>query len=168
MTSRAARVVCLAACAVLVLAACGKTGGTTPLAGVYHLPGAADATSLELRADGTFTLRRDSCVSSGVLSCGDWTSAPTGGSVVTAPGMYWPTPDTFPSAVVRRISLASTNAGPELVVVGESDWAGSFTERWVPGRACPVCDERVSLSGEKRVIASAYACSEPMPACARM
>jgi len=151
----------------VVLAACGKTGGTTPLAGVYHLQGSSDATSLELRGDGTFTLRRDSCESSGVLTCGDWAPAPTGARVLAVPGMYWPTPDTFPSAVVKRISLSSL--GGDLVVVGESDWAGTFTERWVPGRACAKCTERVSKGGVGTyVVSSAYACAEPLPACARM
>jgi hypothetical protein len=155
-----------AAVAALVLAACGKTGGTTPLAGVYHLQGSPDATSLELRGDGTFTLRRDSCESSGVLSCGDWSPAPTGARVVAVPGMYWPTPETFASAVVRRISL--TSVGGDLLVVGESDWAGSFTERWVPGRTCAVCTERVSSAGASYLVSSARACAEPLPACARM
>jgi hypothetical protein len=161
-----ARLLSLATTAAVVLAACGKTGGGTPLAGVYHLQGSNEATSLELRGDGTFTLRRDSCESSGVLSCGDWTAAPTGARVLAVPGMYWPTPDAFPSAVVRRISLASL--GGDLVVVGESDWAGTFTERWAPGRACAVCTERVSKAGATYVVSSARACAEPMPACARL
>jgi hypothetical protein len=161
-----ARVLSVAAAAGLILAACGKTGGSTPLAGVYHLQGGADATSLELRGDGTFTLRRDSCESSGVLTCGDWKPAPTGARLVAVPGMYWPTPDTFPSAVVQRVSLSSL--GGDLVVVGESDWAGTFTERWVPGRACAVCTERVSKTGASYVVSSARTCAEPLPACARM
>jgi hypothetical protein len=155
---RVARVLSVVVTTALVVAACGKTGGTTPLAGVYHLQGSNDATSLELRSDGTFTLRRDSCESAGVLTCGDWTAAPTGAHVDAVPGMYWPTPDTFPSAVVRRISLSSL--GGDLVVVGESDWAGTFTERWVPGRTCAVCKERLA--------SGARACDEPMPTCARM
>jgi len=162
----AGHVLSLAGVAALVLAACGKTGGSTPLAGVYHLQGSTEATSLELRGDGTFTLRRDSCESSGVLTCGDWTPAPTGARVLAVPGMYWPTPDTFPSAVVRRISLSSL--GGDLVVVGESAWAGTFTERWAPGRTCARCTERVSKSGAPYVVASAQACAEPMPACARL
>ncbi len=163
---RLARLYTVVATSALVLAACGKTGGSTPLAGVYHLQGSSDATSLELRDDGTFTLRRDSCESSGVLTCGDWAPAPTGAHVRAVPGMYWPTPDTFPSAVVRRLSLSSV-AG-NLVVVGESDWAGTFTERWVPGRACAVCTEHVSKAGSTYVVSSAQACAEPMPACARL
>jgi hypothetical protein len=161
-----ARIASLAAVAALVLGACGKSGGTTPLAGVYHLKGGSDATSLELRADGTFTLRRDSCESSGVLTCGDWTPGPTGAQVRAVPGLYWPTPDSFPSAVVRRISLSSL--GGDLIVVGESDWAGTFTERWAPGRSCAVCTERHSSAGATYVLSSAKACAEPMPACARM
>ena len=162
----AARVIVVVATAALVLGACGKTGGSTPLAGVYHLQRGGEATSLELRSDGTFTLRRDSCESSGVLTCGDWTPAPTGAHVRAVPGMYWPTPDTFPSAVVKRISLSSL--GGDLVVVGESEWAGTFTERWVPGRACAVCTEHVSRTGATYVVSSAQACAEPLPACARM
>ena len=161
-----ARLFSIAGAAALVLAACGKTGGSTPLAGIYHLQGGAEATSLELRGDGTFTLRRDSCESSGVLTCGDWAAAPTGARVVAVPGMYWPTPDTFPSAVVRRISLSSL--GGDLIVVGESDWAGTFSERWAPGRACAVCTERVSKTGATVVVSSAQACAEPLPACARL
>jgi hypothetical protein len=68
--------------------------------------------------------------------------------------------------VVARISLASS--GRDLLVVGESEWAGSFTERWARGRACPVCTTRVSKTGETEMIASARACSDPLPACARM
>lgn len=161
-----ARALSVAAVSTLVLAACGKTGGSTPLAGVYHLQGGADATSLELRGDGTFTLRRDSCESSGVLTCGDWLAQPAGARLLEVPGMYWPTPDTFPSAVVHRVSLSSL--GGDLVVVGESDWAGTFTERWVPGRACAVCTERIARTGATYVVSSARACAEPMPACARM
>ena len=161
-----ARLLSLAATCSLVVAACGKTGGSPPLAGIYHLPGVADATSLELRGDGTFTLRRDSCESSGVLTCGDWTAFPMGAQVKAVPGMYWPTPETFPSAVVRRVSLSSL--GSDLIVVGESDWAGSFTERWVPGRACAVCSEHVSKTGSVYMASNARLCAEPLPNCARL
>ena len=67
-----ARVLVAAAASALLVAACGKTSTTSRVSGVYHLPGSADATSLEVRDDGTFALRRESCVSSGVVSCGDW------------------------------------------------------------------------------------------------
>ena len=161
-----ARLIVVVATAALLLGACGKTGGSAPLAGLYHLEAGGEATSLELRGDGTFTLRRDSCESSGVLTCGEWSPAPAGARVRAVPGMYWPTPDTFPSAVVKRISLSSL--GGDLIVVGESEWAGTFTERWVPGRACAVCTEHVSKTGSKYVVSSAQACAEPLPACARM
>jgi hypothetical protein len=166
MAMRMARAAVLAMVGATILGACGKTGGGSPVAGAYHLPGSAGATGLELHDDGTFALRRESCVSSAVVSCGDWTSAPTGAQVVTHAGLYWPTPDAFPSAVMTRISLASS--GRDLLVVGESEWAGSFTEHWTRGRACPVCTERVSAAGETEVVASARACVEPMPSCARM
>jgi hypothetical protein len=150
-----------------LLAACGKTGGVSPVAGVYHLPGSAEATSLELRSDGTFSVRRESCVSAAVVSCGDWRAGAAGGARVVKPeALYWPTPDEFPSAVVRHLSLEAE--GRELLVIGENEWAGTFTERWVPGRACAVCTERVSSAGATYVVSSARDCAEPFPACARM
>jgi hypothetical protein len=166
MGLRAARVLAAAAVGALLLAACGKTSTTSRVSGVYHLPGSADATSLEVRDDGTFALRRDSCVSSGVVSCGDWTAAAGGGKVVPSGPLYWPTPDTFPSAVVRKLTLEPR--GRDLVVVGESEWAGSFTEHWSAGRACPVCSEHVSSDGATYLVASARPCVEPLPVCAHL
>lgn len=166
MGLRVARVLVTAAVGALLLAACGKTSTTSPVSGVYHLPGSADATSLEVRDDGTFALRRESCLSSGVVSCGDWTAAAGGARVVPRDGLYWPTPDAFPSAVVRKLTLEPR--GRDLVVVGESEWAGSFTEHWSAGRACPVCTERVSVDGATYVVASARPCVEPLPVCRRL
>ena len=166
MGSSAARVVSTAAVTALLLAACGKTSTTSRVSGVYHLPGSADATSLEVRDDGTFALRRESCVSSGINSCGDWTAAAGGGRVVTRDGLYWPTPDAFPSAVVRKVTLEPR--GKDLLVIGESEWAGSFTERWSAGRVCPVCSDRVRADGTSYVVPSARPCVEPLAVCARL
>lgn len=150
-----------------VLAACGKTGGISPVAGVYHLPGSPGATSLELRDDGTFSLRRESCVTADIVSCGDWRAGAAGGARVVKPeALYWPTPDAFPSAVVRKLSLEAE--GRDLVVVGENEWAGTFKERWSPGRACAVCTERVSPTGKTYVASGARACNDRFPTCARM
>jgi len=166
MGSRVASALVTAAVGALLLAACGKTSTTSRVSGVYHLPGSADATSLEVRDDGTFALRRESCVSSGVVSCGDWIAAAGGAKVVPRDGLYWPTPDAFPSAVVHVLTLEPR--GRDLVVIGESEWAGSFTEHWSAGRACPVCSEHVSADGATRVVASERPCAEPLPVCARL
>jgi len=163
---RAGRVLSIAATGAVLLGACGKTSATSRVAGVYHLPGSADATSLEVRDDGTFALRRDSCVSSGVVSCGEWKQAAGGAKVVKSETLYWPTPDAFPSAVVHGLTLEPR--GRDLLVVGENEWAGSFTERWSPGRACPVCREHVSADGSSRIVASSEPCSEPLRVCARL
>ena len=160
------RVLVAAAASALLVAACGKTSTTSRVSGVYHLPGSADATSLEVRDDGTFALRRESCVSSGVVSCGDWIAAAGGAKVVPREGLYWPTPDAFPSAVVHALTLEPR--GRDLVVIGESEWAGSFTERWSAGRACPVCSEHVSADGAMHVVASERPCAEPLPVCTRL
>jgi hypothetical protein len=166
MGSGVARVLVTAALGGLLLAACGKTSTTSRVSGVYHLPGSPDATSLEIRDDGTFALRRDSCVSSGVVSCGDWVAAAGGAKVVESDGLYWPTPDTFPSAVVHVLTLEPR--GHDLLVVGESEWAGSFTERWAAGRACPVCSEHVSPDGTTHLVASERPCVEPLAVCVRL
>ena len=139
----------------VVVAACGKTGTLGPLAGVYHLTGSAQPTNLELRTDGTFTLRRDSCESTGGLECGVWRRSEITGSsqVVARDGLYWPTPDDFPSAVVRALSLRPH--GGDLEIVGESEWAGSFTQRWTPGRTCGACGEHPAE----------HPCTDPLPAC---
>jgi hypothetical protein len=166
MGSGVARVVVTAALGGLLLAACGKTSTTSRVSGVYHLPGSPDATSLEIRDDGTFALRRESCVSSGVVSCGNWVAAAGGAKVIPHDGLYWPTPDAFPSAVVDALTLEPR--GRDLLVVGESEWAGSFTERWAQGRACPVCSERVSPDGTTYVVPSERPCVEPLAVCVRL
>lgn len=149
-----ARLLTLALVTALVLAACGKTATPAPVAGVYHLLDTGSPTNLELRADGTFTLRRDSCESAGGLECGAWRSEVTGSSrVIAREGLYWPTPDEFPSAVVRTLSLR--RHGEELEVVGGSEWAGEFRQRWVAGRTCGECGKS---RGERP-------CREPLPAC---
>ena len=150
-----ARLLTLALVTALVVAACGKTATSTPVVGIYHLIDTDSPTNLELRADGTFTLRRDSCESAGGLECGAWRSEVTGRSqVIPREGLYWPTPDEFPSAVVRTLSLR--RHGEELEVVGASEWAGEFRQRWVAGRTCGECGKR----GRKE-----RPCSEPLPAC---
>jgi hypothetical protein len=163
MEWRGHRVLSLATVLAVVLAACGKTSATSRVAGVYHLAGSADATSLEVRDDGTFALRRDSCVSSGVVSCGEWAPAAGGAKVVNSGSLYWPTPDAFPSAVIHALTLEPR--GHDLLVVGENDWAGSFSERWSPGRACAVCREHVAADGSSRMVASSEPCSEPLRVC---
>lgn len=147
------RMISIALVSAALVVACGKTGGPgLPRTGLYHLRGASEATSLELRDDGTFTLRRESCASIGDLECGRWAPSDASAAIVTRDGLYWPTPDEFPSAVVRSVTLRAH--GDELVVVGESAWAGAFTQRWQPGRTCAACDG----AGER-------ACRDPMPAC---
>ncbi len=148
----------------LVVAACGKTGAVAPAAGVYHLTESGEPTNLELRPDGTFTVRRESCESIGDLECGIWMTERTGTShVVPRDGQYWPTPETFPSAVIRRLSLRPH--GQELVIVGDSEWAGSFTQRWVPGRTCAVCREKVSSGGATSRVTDERPCASPLPEC---
>lgn len=162
-----ARLMSFAVVGATVLAACGKTGGSSPVAGVYHLAGSPEATSLELRDDGTFSLRRESCVSADLVSCGDWRAGAAGGANVVQPeALYWPTPDRFPSAVVRKLSFEAE--GKDLLVIGENEWAGTFKARWSPGRACAVCTARVSSAGAHYVASSARACTDSFPACARM
>jgi hypothetical protein len=137
----------------LLVAACGKEaalGSVAPAAGVYHLEGREGVTALELRHDGTFTIHHDSCVSAGVLECGSWNAR----SVVPQDGLYWPTPPAFPSTVFRRITLHGDEGG-DLVVVGESPWAGSFAQRWKRGRVCQTCDGQIA----------SVACDAPLPAC---
>jgi hypothetical protein len=148
----------LAAVVAIAVASCGKAGGaphTAALAGVYHLREAGQATSLELRTDGTFTVRRESCTSIGVLACGEWVAEPTRARMLARSDPYWPTPDDFPSSVVESVTLRDHDG--DLVVTGESPWAGRFTQRWSPGRRCAVC--RASSTTERP-------CSDPLPACA--
>ncbi|CAN5704762.1 hypothetical protein BH11MYX4_BH11MYX4_65760 [soil metagenome] len=158
-----ARIVAIAFATALVVAACGKTASVAPVAGVYHLTGSEEPTNLELRPDGTFTLRRDSCESAGGLECGAWKTEVTGASqVVAREGLYWPTPDAFPSAVVRTLALR--RHGHELEVVGESEWAGSFKQRWAPGRTCRVCGG-LFTSGARSPANAERPCDAPLPAC---
>jgi hypothetical protein len=118
------------ASAILVVA-CGKVGGDARVAGVYRLPKAHGTTSLELREDGTFTLHRMSCESSDQITRGDWKTEGAA-RIVRRDVPYWPTPDTFPSTVVRTLTLRPR--GEDLIVVGESEWAGTFTQKWLRGR----------------------------------
>jgi hypothetical protein len=146
----------LVAVAALLVAACGKTAVATPFEGMYHLAGPGPSTNLELRADGTFTLRRDACDSAGALECGRWETETTTGGVRVVPreGIYWPTPETFPSAVLRGVALRHQGSGLE--VTGASAWAGSFTQRWERGRSCQRCPADADTSR----------CAAPLPACA--
>jgi hypothetical protein len=158
-----ARLIAIGVASALAVAACGKSGARAPVAGVYHLedaPGSLGVTNLELRSDGTFTVRRESCDSSiGDLDCGAWRTEPTGGThVVKTEGLYWPTPDEFPSAIVRTVTLRPR--GDELIVVGESEWAGKFTQRWAPGRTCGDCGRMTHRGNELE-----RPCNDPLPAC---
>ncbi len=147
-------VVALCVSILLVAVGCGKKGGSGAIAGTYHLAGAEEATSLEVRPDGTFTLRRESCASIGDLACGGWRPR-TAFSAVIAPRDYWPTPANFPSARVDALELVAHDG--ELVVMGENAWFGTFTQRWVPGRVCEACDDRAKKGSGP--------CETPMPAC---
>ena len=152
---RLARSLAVFATAALLLAACGKTGGSPVVAGVYHLAKSDESTSLELRQDGTFTLRRESCASIGDLECGKWSADAAGSAhLVTREGLYWPTPDTFPSTVLKTLTFHERDG--ELVAIGESPWAGTFTQRWSRGRTCERCGERG---------ATERPCAEPLPSC---
>ncbi len=121
---------------LLVLAGCGKTGGSGAIEGVYHLDGADTATSLEVRADGTFALRRDPCAGVGERTSGTWRTE-TALSAAIAPADYWPTPETFPSARVDALKAQSHDG--ELVVRAENAWFGGFEQRWKRGRVAPSC-----------------------------
>ncbi len=152
--------------AVLV-AACGKSGGVAnlpPNAGLYHLETdeAPWATSLDLRADGTFTVRREACDGIGDLECGGWSqdAISPSGHVAVRDDMYWPTPTSFRSNVMKKLTLRSDERG-DLVVVGESDWAGSFVQHWKHGRMCASACERAADGPVRR------RCDAPLPACAR-
>src|SRR6185295_20395513 len=87
----------------VVLAGCGKTGGSSVLDGVYHLEGAERATSLEVRGGYTFAVRRDACDGIGINSCGDWEKRSAMTAVLGAKD-YWPTPADFPSARVDELT----------------------------------------------------------------
>lgn len=144
----------------VVLAACGKTGGTPHVAGVYHLLEGGEATSLELREDGTFTLLRESCASVGELECGEWKPDAAGNAhLTTRDGLYWPTPDAFPSTVFRALTIHEHDG--DLLVVGESPWAGTFKQRWSRGRTCATCGSWEGRRGQR-------ACEGPLPACIRL
>lgn len=154
----------------LLLAACGKHGGlpnVAPDPGFYHLDGPEGVTALELRADGRFTLHRDSCETAGVLDCGAWRRAaltPTA-EIVRREGLYWPTAPRFPSTVFRKLTLHGEESG-DLVVIGESEWAGSFSQRWKRGRTCQVCKADFSSTGQPMaLVATGAACTAPLPAC---
>lgn len=152
---RASALACLALLGGVLVSACGKTGGTPHVAGRYHLKGVARATSLELRENGTFTVLRESCVSAPALECGEWTPDAAGNAhLTTHSGLYWPTPDKFPSTVFRKVTLSEHDG--ELLVVGESPWAGTFKQRWSRGRNCETCGDPLQRE-----------CAEPLPACAQ-
>jgi hypothetical protein len=138
-----------------LVAGCGKTGGSSAVEGIYHLVGSETATSLEVRKDGHFALRRDACEGIGTSACGAW-GQQTAFSADIAPQDYWPTPDDFPSARVDRL-VAESREG-ELVVKGTHDRFGAFTQRWKRGRVCAVC--RPGLTRE-------IPCDEPLPVCVR-
>ena len=121
---------------LLFLAACGKTGGSGAIEGVYHLDGDATATSLEVHADGTFFLRRDPCEGVGERTTGAWRTE-TALSASVTPSDYWPTPPTFPSAHVDAVQAQSRNG--ELIVFARNAWFGTFEQRWRRGRAVPSC-----------------------------
>ena len=155
VNQRFARMLAVASLSALLVAACGKTGGSPVVAGVYHLAKSDESTSLELRRDGSFTLRRESCASIGDLECGRWQPDAAGTAhLVTREGLYWPTPDDFPSTVLRTLTFHEHDG--ELVVVGESPWAGTFTQRWSRGRTCEICGDRGSKERP---------CAEPLPSC---
>jgi hypothetical protein len=157
--TRAAAASVVALVSALLVSACGKTellSQVVPAPGVYHLDGQRDVAALELRADGTFTIHRDSCVSAGVLDCGSWNpQLGAGAAVVPHEGLYWPTPREFPSTVFRRITLHGEASG-DLVAVAQSPWAGSFSQRWRRGRECQRCPSASVTAG---------ACDGPLPAC---
>jgi hypothetical protein len=136
----------------IVVAGCGKTGGSSIIDGIYHLEGADRATSLEVRGEYTFAVRRDACDGIGINGCGDWVRR---SPMTAALGVqdYWPTPDDFPSA--RVDSLTAEMRDGVLVVHGRNELFGSFTQRWVRGRVCEVCGAR----------SYAEPCNKPMPAC---
>lgn len=126
--------------------ACGKSGGVAnvpPSPGFYR---ATDGNSfLLLRDDGSYLVHRRSEESIGSTACGAWrqdTISPSG-YVVVKEGAYWPSPPRFPSAVFERITLHGAGNG-DLVVVGESPWAGSFSQEWsrTSAIALPPCSER--------------------------
>src|SRR5699024_3301521 len=137
MTRAGSASFCALVVAVLV-AACGKQaalGDRAPAPGVYHLEARDSATALALRADGTFTVHRDAWTSAAVLAAGAGTapSVAAVGAAAARAGLDWPTPPASPSTVFRTITLHGDERG-DLVVVGESRWAGSFAQRWKPGR----------------------------------
>lgn len=126
--------------------ACGKSGGVAnvpPSPGFYR---ASDGDSfLLLRDDGSYLVHRRSEGSIGSTACGAWkqdTISPSG-YVVVQEGAYWPSPPRFPSAVFQRITLHGAGNG-DLVVVGESPWAGSFSQEWsrAPAVVLPPCAAR--------------------------
>ncbi|MBX3188503.1 MAG: hypothetical protein KF819_15920 [Labilithrix sp.] len=122
-----ARLAFIGLASALLVVACGKVGGDAPLAGVYMLERSPAPTRLELRGDGTFTLHRTIVHSSDLFAHGEWrTDGAT--RLVRRDVRYWPTPDTFPSSVVATLTLRPR--GEDLVVTGESEWAGTFDQRW--------------------------------------
>jgi hypothetical protein len=121
------------AVALVLLGACGKNGGLAnvpPSPGLYHLEDSP--TTLDLRSGGTFTVRREVANSIGDLDSGAWsqdTLTPSG-HITLRDGLYWPTPSRFPSTVFTKITLHGEEHG-DLVVFGESPWAGTFTQHWI-------------------------------------
>jgi hypothetical protein len=114
---------------VLVLVGCGKQGGSSQVSGVYRLIDTDRAATLLLESDGTYVVHREAPPSIASLDCGRWKTEAAGSAhVVHREGAYWPTPDRYPSARVEKIALAEHD--DTLVVTGESEWAGTFTQRW--------------------------------------
>jgi len=125
---------------LVALPGCGKSGGLASVApdpGLYRLDDRA--TFLELRSGGTFVVHRRSAASIGMTECGTWhrdNLSPKGELDLRDP-FYWPSPERFPGTVFQKISFHGEENG-DLVVVGTSEWAGTFSQRWMPaGRSSP-------------------------------
>ena len=162
---------------------CGKQGGlpgSPPKPGVYHLTSSREPTSIVLHDDGTFTLLRETCESMGDLECGHWYAggekgggagaSPADGAGASGPAhvkarddMYWPTPESFPSAVLTNVTLRADRDGG-MMAIGESAWAGRFTQQWSPGRRCAACDSAHAGAHATRATVERR-CDDPFPSC---
>jgi hypothetical protein len=117
--------------------------------GVYHLPNSRDATSLELKADGTFRWVTHGCDSGGGDQ-GEWTVEKD--RLLLRPRedateLQWP--GEFALNSVSSVELRGAPSGDQGIVAGVVDEGRSGDQGWLSGGACAICGGGRGPTGQR-------------------